>query len=66
MFLNSVNVNNAILINRKRIVCVCARCSLRAGYRAAHNYAFTDVGWNFDKMQIIFKATTGSSGRAFW
>ena len=25
-----------------------------------------DVWWNFDKMQIIFKAITGSSGHAFW
>ena len=29
--------------------------------------AFTiEVWWNFDKMQIIFKAITGSSGYAFW
>ena len=25
-----------------------------------------EVWWNFDKMQIIFKAITGSSGHAFW
>ena len=24
------------------------------------------VWWNFDKMRIIFKAITGSSGHAFW
>ena len=29
--------------------------------------AFTiEVWWNFDKMQIIFKAITGSSCHAFW
>ena len=29
--------------------------------------AFTiDVWWNFDKMQMIFKAITESSGHAFW
>ena len=29
--------------------------------------AFTiEVCWNFDEMQIIFKAITGSSGYAFW
>ena len=29
--------------------------------------AFTiEAWWNFDKMQIIFKAITGSSGYAFW
>ena len=29
--------------------------------------AFTiNVCWNFDKMQIIFKAITGSSGHAPW
>ena len=29
--------------------------------------AFTiEVWWNFDKMQIIFKAVTGSSGHAPW
>ena len=25
-----------------------------------------DVRWNFDKMQMIFKAITGSSSHAFW
>ena len=30
-------------------------------------YAFTiEVWWNFDKMQITFKAITRSSGYAFW
>ena len=29
--------------------------------------AFTiEVSWNFDKMQIIFKAVTGRSGHAPW
>ena len=25
-----------------------------------------DVCWNFDKMQMIFKVITGSSGHVFW
>ena len=35
--------------------------------KCVHIDAFTiDVWWNFDKMQIIFKAIMGSSGHAFW
>ena len=31
-----------------------------------HIDAFIKVWWNFDKMQIIFKAITGGSSHAFW
>ena len=31
-----------------------------------HIDAFIKVWWNFDNMQIIFKAITGSSSHTFW
>ena len=46
---------------------MCQVCHTSYTVDSHHIDAFTiEVWWNFDKMQIIFKAITGSSGYAFW
>ena len=39
---------------------------IHAWERSSFTAFMIEVWWNFDKMQIIFKAVTGSSGRAPW